>query len=101
MVFDYLILNRPVFLLMDDFSNYLQARGGTYIKREELEQLFCCYPSADELVHALLNQDCSVFKDVEQRYNKAFDMTAFLDQLPVLQGRWSGLPAKPQAIEKH
>ena len=89
-VFDYLILKRPVYLLMDDIADYLLTRGGTYIKTTELESIFDCHTSADSLVSAILGSEGKVFEDLDYLYNQPFDIDDFLHQLPKIQQIWSG-----------
>lgn len=80
-VFDYLILKRPVFLLMDDFADYLDARGGTYIDRKELETIFNCHKDVEQLVEAIIKKNFNIYVDDTQLYNRRFDINAFLQTI--------------------
>ncbi len=77
-VFDYMILKKPIYMLMDDMSGYLTVRGGTYIQMEELAKMFDCTESIDQLVDLIVQDKTTAFDDGEQHYNKRFDVHHFV-----------------------
>ena len=79
--FDYLILQKPVYMLLDDISVYLTMRGGTYIEIDELSQIFNCIESVDQLVTKIENEDAFIFDDSNQTYNKRFDIENFVTRI--------------------
>ena len=86
LAFDYMILKKPVYLLMDDIANYQIQRGGTYVSPEELAQIFDCVETVDLLVERILRSHSVIFDDTEEEYNRRFDMDRFLTQcLPALR----------------
>ena len=78
--FDFLILQKPVYMLMDDISMYLTVRGGTYIETEELKRVFNCVETIDQLVHNMITGKAEVFDDNAHLYNKRFDFKHFMSE---------------------
>jgi CDP-glycerol glycerophosphotransferase (TagB/SpsB family) len=77
-VFDYMILKKPVYMLMDDISGYLSVRGGTYVQMEELADKFDCVENVDQLVDLIVQGKAAAFDDSKQHYNKRFDVHHFV-----------------------
>lgn len=79
--FDYLVLRKPVHILMDDLPEYLGSRGGFYIKIEELERVFNVSRSVTSLIESIKSGRGLLVTDTGDVYNKKFDVENLLKLL--------------------
>ena len=79
--FDFMILKRPVFLMLQQFNQCESLRGGTYFSANEVEDIFICSKSIDQLIEKIENYDNKCLAVDDERFNSRFDLNVFLNKI--------------------